>query len=303
MGAGPVLSFGVPVRDAARHLPRLLDSLAAQEFGAFEVVLSDNASADGTAALCAERAARDGRFRLNRNAENIGQIENFNLVLELAHGRYFRWIGADDWLEPDYARLTVELLERRPEAVGATTLQDHFRDEGGRHFLVHRGERLDAADPVARFRRFLWFMTQDYGLIDPIYSLLRRDALLRTRRLQVIPRTDQVLAAELCLLGPFAHLDRCLSHRRREAFEKSRPEEICRRYHPERHRELGDSLPRAMLLFWGAVRCSGLAAGARARCLWPIVRFGAATLGRRLERRLERAAGRVRRLAGAEAKT
>jgi glycosyltransferase involved in cell wall biosynthesis len=106
----PVLSFGLPVRNGAAFLRRTLESLETQDFRDVEVVVCDNQSTDETGAIVKEFASRDPRFKYYLNETNIGQIENFNRVFELTNGRYFRWIGSDDWLDPSYARRCVEAL-------------------------------------------------------------------------------------------------------------------------------------------------------------------------------------------------
>ena len=97
----PRVSFAIPVRNGERFLGRALDSLLAQDFDDFEIVVCDNASTDKTPEVMRRYAERDRRVRCTRNEEDIGQIENFNRVYELARGEFFRWMGADDWLEPD----------------------------------------------------------------------------------------------------------------------------------------------------------------------------------------------------------
>jgi glycosyltransferase involved in cell wall biosynthesis len=117
----PRVSFGIPVRNGGSFLGRALDSLLAQDFDDFEIVVCDNASTDKTPEVMQRYAERDPRVRCILNEEDIGQIENFNRVYELSRGEFFRWMGADDWLEPAYARKCVAVLDTRPDAVGATT--------------------------------------------------------------------------------------------------------------------------------------------------------------------------------------
>ena len=107
----PRLSFGLAVWNGEDTIRQCLDSLLAQDFTDFEVVVSDNASTDGTSQILEEYAARDPRIRVSRNQENIGQIENVNLVCRQSRGEYFRWIGVSDWLEPHYASRCVEALD------------------------------------------------------------------------------------------------------------------------------------------------------------------------------------------------
>jgi glycosyltransferase involved in cell wall biosynthesis len=290
--AQPQLSFAVPVRNGAQHLPRLLDSLRAQDHESFEIVLCDNCSTDGTSQLAMEAASADPRLRFFRNERNIGQIANFNRVFELSRGRYIRWIGADDWLEPSYARRCVDALEAAPRAIGVTTYQDHVADDGSRYYAEYRGPRLDSDRPEERFRRMLWFFTASYLYIDPIYSTLRRSALEKSRRLLVVQSMDQVLAAELALAGPFVHVPACLAHRRKEDVSK---QEVIRRYHPERYAELDGlrMLGGTLAAMWESVERAPLGPVERAACAVALARFASLATQRTLEPRVRRGARRM----------
>lgn len=295
-GARPALSFGVPVRNGERHLPRLLASLAAQSFHDFEVVVCDNRSDDRTCDVVASFANRDPRVRLVENADDIGQIGNFNRVLELARGRCFRWIGADDWLEPEYAERCVAALDADSNAIGVTTYQDHVEDDGTRHYAEFTGPRLDSHHPEVRFARMLWFLTADYRYLDPVYTLVRRSVLARTRRLLRVPQMDQVLAAELALAGPFAHVPTCLAHRRKDRLD----EEAARAaYDPEHPGALDDAriATRTVPAIWEAIRRANLTRAQLAVCAAALARYGAIRTRRGLEPRARHAARRaVRRL-------
>ena len=189
----PRVSFAIPVRNGERFLGRALDSLLAQDFDDFEIVVCDNASTDETPELMRVYAERDRRLRCVLNEEDIDQIENFNWVYELSRGEFFCWMGADDdWLETAYARKCVAVL-------------------------------------------------------DPIYSLIRRDALQRTGLLPINPWTDRLLAVERRLLGSFCHLDDCLSTRP-AAFERWK--ERLPRY----HERLGRKRDHRMMLFVGCAK-------------------------------------------------
>lgn len=227
----PRVSFAIPVCNAERFLGRAIDSLLNQEFKDIEIVVSDNASTDGTQDLMQGFSQRDKRVRYIRNEKNIGQIENFNRVCELARGEFVRWMGADDWLEPDYAGKCVTALDKRPDAVGVTTQWRYMDDEGKVDFLDVPGPRVDAPNPLRRLHLTLKLLQNGELLFDPIYSLIRRDALMRSGMLPVNRWTDRLLAFELCLMGSFCHLDDFLATRRnaREP-RKVRIERWHRRY-------------------------------------------------------------------------
>ncbi|WNC86000.1 glycosyltransferase family 2 protein [Thermosynechococcus sp. QKsg1] len=89
------LSIGMPVYNGAKFIREALDSLLAQTFTDFELIISDNASTDETEAICREYAAKDKRIRYVRQAQNLGAAANFKYVLDEARGEYFMWAAAD----------------------------------------------------------------------------------------------------------------------------------------------------------------------------------------------------------------
>jgi glycosyltransferase involved in cell wall biosynthesis len=242
------VSFAIPVRNGGSFLGRALDSLLAQDFDDFEIVVCDNASTDKTPEVMQRYAERDPRVRCILNEEDIGQIENFNRVYELSRGEFFRWMGADDWLEPAYARKCVAVLDTRPDAVGVTT-QWRFRDDAGRVRSIDvAGPRVDAPTPYQRLCLTLRLLQNPQALLfDPIYSLIRREALQRTGLLPINPWTDRLLAVELCLLGSFCHLDDCLSTRR-AAFER------WKQRLPRYHERLGRKRGHRVMLYIGCAK-------------------------------------------------
>jgi glycosyltransferase involved in cell wall biosynthesis len=292
----PLLSFGIPIRNGEQKLPRLLDSLLAQNLSDIEIVISDNDSDDGTAELCQAYVRRDSRVRYHRNPENIGQIDNFNKVLELARGKYFRWIGSDDWLEPDYASRCVEVLEAQEEFVGVTTYQDFTFDNGEYYYREYKGERLDSPLPHIRVRRHLWFMTADFGFMDIIYTMMRRDVLVKTHGVRHVPRMDQVLALEIDLLGPFTHIPACLAHRHRQPFDKIPEQKLLQRYGLDRHTQLEDPLGfRAATVMLSVIWDAPIDTWEKVLCLLPWMRFTFVRSGRISYRRLRSTASQIRR--------
>ena len=298
-----MVSFGLPAYNAQKYLRRLFDSLLAQDYSNFEVVVSDNASDDRTPEICQEYISRGLPVRYHRNSENIGQIANFNQVLEMARGRYFRWIGSDDWLEPSYTRQCVEQLETDSELVGVTTYQDHITDEGERHYQEYTGKRLDSPIPQIRFRQMVWFMTAHYGYIDPIYTMMRRDMLIATQKIRPVPRMDQVLSVEISLLGAFGHIPQCLSHRRREDFSRTTAKELSGRYQPGTKKNLVDPILGVAAAFGSVVWKSNLNASAKLSCLEAIVRFSWKRASRKFYLQAREIAGSLRRRLRSAAET
>jgi len=241
------VSIGVPVRNGEDSLARCLDSILAQDFTDFEVVVSDNASTDRTRELVEEYRSKDDRIRLSCREANVGIIENFNSVVRLARGEFVRWVGADDWLEPTYLSECVAALDADPEAVLATTYFRLHYDDGTDEYLEYRGDRVDSSDPRRRLQRMLWFFHAGAAVYEPNYSLIRRRVLESTGLLRLHAKNDWILSTQLALAGRFTHVPKLLFHREWPLHQHKDVKRHLMRLHPTRWAELHPSV-------WGLTR-------------------------------------------------
>ena len=206
----PRVSVGLPVHNGERFIRETLDSIVGQSFKDLEIVISDNASSDGTAVICEEYAHKDGRIRYVRNMKNIGLAKNFNRVVELATGEYFKLANADDQCSPDLVSQCVGVLDRHPEVVlcyGKTTLID---GEGRTLREYEDGLNLRSASVTERFRQVLMRVR----LVNVLQGVMRVEPLRRTALLDSYVGADIVLVAELALRGQFYELPERLFRRR-----------------------------------------------------------------------------------------
>lgn len=95
----PKVSVIVPIYKAEKYLRRCVDSILAQTFTDFEVLLIDDGSPDNSGEICDEYAAKDSRVRVFHK-ENGGVSSARNLGLENASGEYTIHTDPDDWVEP-----------------------------------------------------------------------------------------------------------------------------------------------------------------------------------------------------------
>ena len=96
------VSIGVPVYNGEEFLEETLDSLLSQTFEDFELIISDNASTDGTGDIARRVAARDSRVRYHRRHQNLGLAANYNGLVTMASGELFKWATADDPCRPAF---------------------------------------------------------------------------------------------------------------------------------------------------------------------------------------------------------
>lgn len=117
----PLVSVIVPVYKAEKYLHRCVESLLAQTFTDFEILLIDDGSPDRSGEICDGYAAKDGRVRVFHK-ENGGVSSARNLGLDNISGIYVTFIDADDWVDVDYFEKSVSKLKD-----GVDILQTSYR--------------------------------------------------------------------------------------------------------------------------------------------------------------------------------
>jgi glycosyltransferase involved in cell wall biosynthesis len=94
------ISIALPVFNGANYLRDALDSICAQTYSDFEVVISDNASTDETPDICREFARRDSRIKVNRSEEFLQQADNVNRAVALCSAEWVKLFCHDDLMAP-----------------------------------------------------------------------------------------------------------------------------------------------------------------------------------------------------------
>lgn len=152
----PYISLGLPVYNGENFLRDTLDSILAQTFKDFELIISDNASTDSTEEICRAYAAQDQRVHYHRNEHNLGAARNYNRAFELSNGKYFKWAAHDDLYAPEYLEQCVKILESNPSIVLCYS-PVIFIDNQGKQLRKSASELLNLRSPQAskRFREYL----------------------------------------------------------------------------------------------------------------------------------------------------
>lgn len=201
----PRVSTGIPVYNGENFLEACLDSLLNQTFKDFEIVISDNASTDRTREICERYAAKDPRVRYYRNETNLGPGPNYNKVVHLSRGEYFKWTAHDDLHTPDYLEKCLDVLDRHSEVVLCHT-KTCFIDENGRTIGKYEDElKSDSPYPHVRFRALIMNVK-----CFEIFGVIRSSALLQTPLQGSFGHADGVLLAKLGLMGPFHEIQEYL---------------------------------------------------------------------------------------------
>lgn len=204
----PRVSVGLPVYNGESYLAESLEALLGQTFEDFELIISDNASTDGTAGICRRYGKQDPRIRYVRQPRNIGGAPNHNYVVQQARGELFKWASGDDLYARDLLKRCVDALDEFPHVVLAHPWTATIDDSGAARAVEYS---LATASPSApeRFRSLLF---ANGG--DDTEGVIRLSVLRRTPLLASYHHSDRTLSAELGLYGPFYQVRDWLYFRR-----------------------------------------------------------------------------------------
>lgn len=208
----PKVSIGMPAFNSASTIGSAIESLLQQSFDDFELIVSDNASTDGTGKILQDYAARDPRVRVFHQPTNIGANLNYSAVVRLARGRYFKWASSSDWCAPDFLRLCAAVLDTRADVVLVYPRARLFQQDPANARDYEFDVDLQDSSPANRLAR----VVHDFRLNNAMNGLIRTDALRRTRLIEHYPSGDVVLMGHLALLGKLLLLPDALYYRRME---------------------------------------------------------------------------------------
>lgn len=166
----PRVTVFIPVHNRQHYIATAVDSILAQSYRDFELLVIDDGSSDATLDVLA--GYRDPRLRIECNPRNLGIPATRNRGLDLARGEYIALLDSDDKAWPNRLARQVEALDRHPELaqIGSAC---NFMDADGRRLKQVRRRPLDA-DEVAASLLFYCALTNR--------TLMARTTILREHR-------------------------------------------------------------------------------------------------------------------------
>ena len=221
MSVAPRLSVGLPVYNSESYLAQSIESLLGQTYEDFELIISDNASTDGTADICKRYAEQDSRIRYVRQPRNIGLAPNHNFVFAESRGELFKWAASDDLYGRELLQRCVEALDEHPDVVLAHAWEAAIDEAGNVTQALEYPLATDSPSAPQRFRSFLFGSS---GLFDPPdgdggglvrldnrgilracdeYGVIRSEVMRQISALGSYHHSDRIVVCELVLRGPF----------------------------------------------------------------------------------------------------
>ena len=275
MNVAPRLSVGLPVYNGENYLAESLEALLGQTYENFELIISDNASTDGTAGICRSYQKRDSRIHYFRQPRNIGCAPNHNYVVQQARGELFKWASHDDLYARDLLKRCVDALDEFPHVVLAHSWTATIEDSGAIQAVDYL-LATTAANAPERFRSLLF----DNGG-DDTDGVIRLSVLRQTPLLASYHHADRTLAAELSLYGPFYQVPDYLYFRRDHSERAERAYQTVRAWCANQDPRRADPLRHPTIRLyaeyvWGfaaAIRRSPLSPAEKRKCYYHLMHW------------------------------
>ena len=214
----PPVTVGIPVFNGERFIRGAIESVLAQTFTNYELLISDNASEDGTAAICGEYAARDSRIKFVQQEKNKGAFWNLKFVTERATGRLLVWLAHDDTLHKRYLEECVAYMDRNP---GTVVVSGDFRivDESGNQVDMEILQTIREGIPweqrCSQFFRYPIFSNVFYAFYGMIRTDDCRTALRGVKVPKYMSQIELPVLARLATVGKITSLPMILRDYRR----------------------------------------------------------------------------------------
>lgn len=216
----PLVSVCVATYNYGRFLKDCIESVLAQTFTSWELIICDDCSTDDSQEIIRKYVDADSRIRLIVNERRLGMNANIKKAAELGQGVYLKMLCSDDWLTDQCLEVLTGFMEQHPDVVLATSAEILSDEQGnalqtqfqfGRPVSLISGE--DMLDRMSRGEGFggnssFFIRATAYRQVGG-YDASRLYA------------ADYDLAARLCRVGNYLHIDEPLFYGRQQAQSSS----------------------------------------------------------------------------------
>lgn len=201
VGRAPNVCIGMPVYNGAAYIREALDSVLAQTYQNFELIISDNASTDNTGEICLDYSKRDKRIKYIRQAKNLGGPWNFRFVAHQSRASLFTFLAHDDRLSPDFIEESVDYFSQHPKVVLVAS-DFNIIDQVGTYLSTEKLETIrDSIDWSTRCAEFFKYPISNVYLC--IYGMML-SATCKSIFLSLTQEPKIMSGGELPILARFA---------------------------------------------------------------------------------------------------
>lgn len=150
MPENPLISIVLPVYNGEKYLASAIESILAQTYKRWELIIVNDCSTDGSAEIMEAYAAKDERISVIQNQENLKLPKSLNAGFSQAKGVYYTWTSDDNLLKPEMLATLAEAMEKE-DSLGLVYSDYTGIDENGKETGLYRmgePEGLFSGNPV-----------------------------------------------------------------------------------------------------------------------------------------------------------
>ena len=174
------ITIGLPAYNGENTIERAIDSLLAQTYNNFELIISDDGSTDSTSQICKEYEKIDKRIKYIQKNEGKGWIKNFIFLVDKTKSEYFMWAAQDDYWDPKFIEKNLEVLESHSNVVGSISnvkligknIEKYYSDENYSNFKFVQSYYGTYEKKIQNVLAFNWIVN--------IYSIFRTQQLKKS---------------------------------------------------------------------------------------------------------------------------
>ena len=212
----PIVCLGMPLYNQTKYLPEALNSLLAQTYSNFKLIISDDSTESGPGQIVKSFAVKDQRIIYYKNENRKGLVDNWRNCLHLA-GKvdYFAWVGDHDVWHPNWLESLVQILNTQENILLVYPKTVNIDANG--HILNKKLKSDFSSLGLSEAERVQAICQHAKGFGNMVYGLFRTEALRRAGVFRRVIWPDVILLLELSLQGDIYQVDSDLWYRRKTA--------------------------------------------------------------------------------------
>jgi tetratricopeptide (TPR) repeat protein len=201
----PKVTIGLPLYSGGRMLMDAVESILAQDFENFELIISDHGSDPFVREIGDHWCKLDSRVKYVHTGDGIHYlgIHNMARLIELSTADFFMWASYDDRMEKPFISSCLKVLEQ-DDAIALVYPRSKVFNQSGEYIGPGADTvKADSDDPYDRFIHVIW----ELQMCNAFYGLFRRRYMRKTRSLyKNCYAHDNLFLAEIALLGKIVQI-------------------------------------------------------------------------------------------------
>lgn len=205
----PLVSVAIVTYNQKKYLKECIESVLAQDYNNFEIVVADDASQDGTQRMLKEYDKKyPHKFKLVLSKKNQGISANSNNALFECEGKYIAWLAGDDLFLPGKITKQVEFMESNPELVLSYHNIDVFASDTGKTLYYFN-------DIYSKYEGSVDLIIEHGTFMGGCSVMVLRETCPKCFNSKIPVANDWLFWIETCYNGKIGYIDEVLSKYRR----------------------------------------------------------------------------------------